>query len=335
MLNIYTHEGYLDMGEVLASPYPFIVIVGARGCGKTYSSLKYVVENDIRFLYMRRTKTILDIVTDPKYSPFKVINDDLHTDIIPEVSKHGYGIFKHEETGETAGYAAALSTFANLRGFDGSDIKMLIWDEFIPEPSEIVRFDEFSAFTNAYETINRNREFDGSEPLKAVLMSNSDLLYSGVVAGLNIADPLVKMQEEKIEVLEMSKDLVLIRPDNPKFYEKKKDTVLYRITAGTDFSEMALNNNFTVEDRSRIKTRPLKEFNIICSYRGLYIYKHKSDGTWYVTRTGSGSPVEYKTTEADRRRYLREQTAVWRAYNRRKVYFENVSVQAVFLEIYK
>lgn len=334
MLNIYTPDGFLDMGEVLASPYPFIIIIGARGCGKTYGALKYVIEQDQRFLYIRRTKTILELITDIRYSPFKKLNEDMHLDIIPEMSK-GFGVYKHEDSGEVAGYAAALSTIANVRGFDGSDVKILIWDEFIPEPSEVVRFNEFSAFTNAYETINRNREFDGSEPLKAVLMSNSDLLYSSVVSGLGIADSLVKMQEEGIEVLEFSRDILLIRPDSPKFYEQKKDTVLYRVTAGTDFSEMALNNNFTIEDRSRIKTRPLKEFNVVCSYRGLYIYKHKSDGTWYVTRTGSGSPAEYKTTEADRRRYLREQTAVWRAFNKRKVYFENVSVQAVFLEIYK
>lgn len=334
MLNIYTPDGFLDMGEVLASPYPFIVIIGARGCGKTYGALKYVIEHEQRFLYMRRTKTILELITDKRYSPFKKLNEDLHMDIIPEMSK-GFGVYKHEDSGEVAGYAAALSTIANVRGFDGSDVKIMIWDEFIPEPSEVVRFNEFAAFTNAYETVNRNREFDGSEPLKAVLMSNSDLLYSSVVAGLGIADSLVKMQEEKIDVLEFSGDVLLIRPDSPKFYEQKKDTVLYRVTAGTDFSEMALNNNFTIEDRSRIKTRPLREFNIVCSYRGLYIYKHKSDGTWYVTRTGSGSPIEYNSTEADRRRYLREQTAVWRAYNKRKVYFENVSVQAVFLDIYK
>ncbi len=333
-MNLYTDKGYLDMGAVLSAPHPFIIIIGARGCGKTYGALKYVIEQRVKFLYLRRTKTILDMITDKRYSPFKKINEDLHYDIQPEVSK-GYGIYTDGDTGSVVGYAAALSTIANLRGFDGSDIELLIWDEFIPEPSEISRFNEFSAFANAYETINRNREFEGRPALKAVLMSNSDLLYSPVVSGLNIADDLVRMQEEKLEVLQKSKDILLIRPDSPKFYEQKKDTVLYRVTEGSGFSDMALKNLFTVEDRSRIKERPIQEYNPIALYKGICIYKHKSGSSWYVSEKISGSPAIYQDTEAEKRRYLREQTAIWRAFNKRKVYFENVRVQSVFLEIYK
>lgn len=334
MENLYTDKGYLDMGEVISSPYPFIIVIGARGCGKTYGALKYVMDSGIRFMYMRRTKTIMDIITDKRFSPFKKLNEDLHRDIQPEVSK-GYGLYIDKDSGETIGYAAALSTIANLRGFDGSDIELLIYDEFIPEPTEVVRFNEFSAFVNAYETINRNRELTGAPPLKAVLMSNSDLLYSSIVTGLGIADHLVEMQEEGIEVLEHSPDVLLIRPDNPTFHEEKAKTALYRVTAGSEFSEMALNNQFTVEDRSRIRELPIREYNIVCTYKEICIYKHKSNGTWYVTREKSGSPKEYGTTDADRRRYLREQMAVWKAFNKRKVYFKNVDVQSVFLDIYK
>ena len=198
-----------------------------------------------------------------------------------------------------------------------------------------MRFNEFSAFVNAYETINRNRELTGAPPLKAVLMSNSDLLYSSIVTGMGIADHLVEMQEDGIEVLEHSPDVLLIRPDNPVFHAEKAKTALYRVTAGSEFSEMALNNRFTVEDRSRIREMPIREYNIVCIYKDICIYKHKSNGTWYVTREKSGSPKEYGSTDADRRRYLREQMAVWKAFNKRKVYFKNVDVQSVFLEIYK
>lgn len=334
MENLYTDKGYLDMGEVLSSPYPFIFIIGARGCGKTYGALKYVMEHDVRFIYMRRTDKILKIITDEFFSPFKKLNKDLHRDIQPELLK-GFGLYIDKDTDQTIGFAAALSTISSVRGFDSSDIELLIYDEFIPEPTEIVRFDEFSAFTNAYETINRNRELEGEPPLKAVLMSNSDLLYSSIVTGFKIADHLVEMQEEGIEVLEHSPDVLLIRPDNPVFHEEKAKTALYRVTAGSEFSEMALNNQFTVEDRSRIREMPIREYNIVCCYKEICIYKHKSNGTWYVTRERSGSPKEYGTTDADRRRYLREQMAVWKAFNKRKVYFKNVDVQSVFLEIYK
>lgn len=333
-MNLYTDQGYLDMGAVISAPYPFIIVVGARGCGKTYGALKNVLEDNIRFIYLRRTKAILDVITDRRFSPFKKLNEDLHRDIQPEISK-GYGMYKDMDTGDLIGYAAALSTIANLRGFDGSDIELMIYDEFIPEPTEIVRFNEFSAFTNAYETINRNREFEGRPPLKAVLLSNSDLLYSTIVSGFHLSDTLVQMQEEGLEWVEFSPDILLVRPDSVKFKEQKQDTALYRVTQGTEFQEMSLHNMFIVQDRERVKYRPLKEFNVVCCYNGMYIYKHKTDSTYYVCRRGSGTPKVYQNTDADNRRFKREQMAIWRAFLRKKVYFETVDVQTDFLEVYK
>ena len=112
MENLYTDDGYLNMGEVIDSPYPFIIVIGARGCGKTYGALKYVMETGVRFMYLRRTKIIMDIITDKRFSPFKKLNEDLHRDIEPETSK-GYGLYIDKDTKETVGYAAALSTIAN------------------------------------------------------------------------------------------------------------------------------------------------------------------------------------------------------------------------------
>ena len=333
-MNLYTDQGYLDMGAVISAPYPFIFVIGARGCGKTYGALKYVLEHDVKFMYMRRTKTILDVITDRRFSPFKKINEDMHRDIEPEVSK-GYGIYKDMDSQEVKGYAAALSTIASLRGFDGSDIDLLIYDEFIPETTEIVRFNEFNAFTNAYETINRSRELEGRPPLKAVLLSNSDLLYSTIVSGFKLSDELVQMQEEGLEWVEHSPEILLIRPDSVKFKQQKQQTALYKATQGTEFEAMALNNLFTVQDRDRIKYRPLHEFNVICCYDKLYMYKHKTDGSFYICRRGSGSPKIYKNTEADNRRFKREQMTIWRAFLRKKVYFETVDVQTDFLEVYK
>lgn len=335
-LDIYEPSGYLDMGRIISAPYPYIVAVGCRGCGKTYGSLKYALEAGVRFMYLRRTAKQLQIVCNPIFNPFKPLNRDLHVEVVPALSD-GYGVFQKigdDGKGTVIGYAAALSTFANLRGFDGSDVELLIWDEFIPEPSESVKFDEFSAFCNAVETLNRNRELTGGPPVKVVMLSNSNLIYGGIVAGFHLGDELMRMQEEDLELLEHSEDMLLVRPTSQAFREKKKDTALYRLTAGTSFSSMALDNRFTVEDRERIRLRPLREYIPLADIKGVVIYKHKSDGTFYASRIRSGTPKVYKDTESDRRRFLREQVAVWKAFNRRKLYFESVDVQDAYLQIY-
>ena len=56
------------MGAVISAPYPFIIVISGRGGGKTYGSLRYCIEHGIKFLYLRRTKTILELITDPATS---------------------------------------------------------------------------------------------------------------------------------------------------------------------------------------------------------------------------------------------------------------------------
>lgn len=330
--DLYLSSNYLDMGRIISAPFPFIIVISGRGGGKTYGSLKYCMENKIKFLYLRRTKTILELITDARYQPFKRINADTGRDIQADYGR-GIGSFKDAATGELIGYAAALSTISNIRGFDGSDIELIIWDEFIPEPGERITFNMLTAFYNAVETVGRNRELEGRPPVKCVLLSNSDLIYSDVIAGLGIGETLYQMQETGTEIVEYSPELLLIMPRLEAFRDDKADTALYRLTAGSSYASVALDNNFAIEDRAQIKKRDLRQLRPVCSIAGLTFYRGKSGGLWYVCRHLSGSPKMYDNTDADRRRFRREQAAVLHAHARRRLYFADVDVQTKFREL--
>ena len=320
------------MGAIIKAPYPFIMVISGRGGGKTYGSLLYCIENGVKFLYLRRTKTILELITDPRYQPFKRINTDTGRDIRSEYGK-GIGSFTDGETGELVGYAAALSTIANIRGFDGSDIELIIWDEFIPEPGERVTFNQLIAFYHAVETIGRNRELEGRPPVKSILLSNSDLIYSDVISGLGIGEQLYQMQQTGTEILEASPELLLIMPKLDEFRAEKADTALYRLTAGTAFSSVALDNTFAIEDRRLIGKKDLRQFRPVCSISGMTFYKAKAGGSWYACRHRSGSPKDYEDTDADVRRFRREQTLVFLAFSKRRLFFQDVDVQTRFREL--
>lgn len=330
----YTPEGYIDMGAVISAPYPFIVVVSSRGGGKTYGTLQHVIDQDLRFIYFRRTKAILEIIADPRYQPFKRLNTDRGWEIEPTSGKGLPTFVDRQDDDRIVGYAAALSTFSNVRGFDASDVDIVIWDEFIPEPHERLTFNSFSAWSNALETIGRNRELEGREPLKVVMLSNSDVIYGDVVEGFGIGDELLRMQEEGLEELEHSKDLLLVMPQLTDFKAKKADTALYRLTAATEFADVALRNKFPVEDRSHIGPQPLKEYKAVAAINGLCIYKHKSSSRWYVTTHVSGDPKRYQNNKTDLKRYIREQKAIAYAYMRRNVYFSGIDVQTRFRKIY-
>lgn len=327
---LYTAAGFIDMGAVLAAPYPFVIVIGARGVGKTYGALSDVaLDNPQRFIYFRRSRAIIDLLMEPALQPFKRINIDRGTDIRPEYSK---GIGRFYSGDKLLGYAAALSTFANVRGFDGSDITVMIYDEFIPEPGEIVRFNAYLALLNAYETINRNREMDGEPPLKLILLSNSDNIYNDIVSGFGIGDDLYYMQQTGIEQKEHG-GLLLIRPAAERFKEKKAATALYNI-ASDGYKNVALENRFIIETEQNIKPRPLREYIPVALIMGICIYRHKSNGRYYVTFKTTGAPREYGPGEAERRRYLRENAGIWRAYERRRVDFETINAQTAFRKIY-
>ena len=52
-MKLYQESGYVNIAGILSLDVPFNFVVGGRGTGKTYTSLDYVVENDIKFMFMR------------------------------------------------------------------------------------------------------------------------------------------------------------------------------------------------------------------------------------------------------------------------------------------
>ena len=330
----YTKEGFIEMGELLndSSSFPYLVLISSRGGGKTYGTLKWLVESGLKFIYFRRSKQILDIISDPAYHPLKRLNQDLGWDVRPK-SGRGLTALLDGKHPDPIGYMAALSTFSNVRGFDASDVKVMVWDEFIPEPSDRITFNMFSAWANAIETVNRNRELQGDDPVRVIMLSNSDLIYGDVVAGFHIGDELLRMQEEGIEMLEHSRDMLLVMPALKDFVAHKSDTALYRLTEGSEFSDVALGNVFPIEDRSMISIQPLNEYKPVAVISGVCIYKHKTGRTYYCCRHRSGNPPVYKNNKTDIRRFMRNHQAVVVAYMKKKIYYESIDVQTVIRKI--
>lgn len=331
--DLYTGSGYLNMEAVLALGYPFTIIITLRGGGKTYGALSYMVEHGQRFIYFRRTKIAAELAASADYNLFKKLNTDKGYGVFTAFSaRTGTGAFSRD--GDVIGYITALSSVAGIRSIDGSDINFLIFDEFIPQPEEKRLYDAFLAWSNADETINRNREADGGQPARRLLMANADTIYGDIVAGYGIGDALLWMQETGTEAVEFSPDMVLLRPGMAELLERKKDTSLYRVTAGSDFSRVALENEFRIEDRERIKKQPVREFLPVCFHHGICFFRHKSNNKWYVSRKKSGRPKMYKETDADRRRFLNENPGIWPAYLAKRIIFEDLGAQQAFLSIF-
>ena len=332
MSMIYLDIGYLDIHTLLARGLPFNFAVGGRATGKTYGSLKECIDADRRFLFLRRTQAQADIVTRPEFSPFKKICEDMEIDITSfPVTKYNSAFCYYTENNEgkkvpegaPIGYSAALSTFSNIRGFDASDIDLMIFDEFIPERHERPIKNEFEALMNCYETVNRNRELQGNKPVQLLCLANANDVANPVFVGFNLVRKATSMLAKKQEVyIDNSRGICLYMLQKSPISEEKRNTVLYKATEGTRFSEMALDNQFSFNDMGMVTSRPLKEFNPVCCISKICIYKHKSDGTYYVSMHHSGSSPYYSDSESDIQRFRRMYGWLWDAYMKRKITFE-------------
>ena len=334
-MKIYDSSGYVNVRGILDEGYPFNFLVGGRGTGKTYTTLKVAREDERLFMLMRRTQSQADLISKPEFSVFKPLNEDLRWNVmVKSISK--YNSMFYTDDGETihpVGYTCALSTISNMRGFDASDIQLLIYDEFIPEKHERLLKNEADALFNAYETMNRNREIKGVAPIQMVCLANANDITNPVFESLKLIRIADRMQKGNTDRwTDDRRGIQLIMLHRSPISRKKANTALYNLTEGTDFASMAIDNDFNV-NRQHVRPRPLSEYVPVCSIGELCIYRHKSENRIYATTHLSGVfNRKYSLSESDRLHYQRIYRVHWDMYIGNKLDFEDVLSEKLFLK---
>ena len=333
MGKIYNEEGWVNWNYILEQQASFISVVGARGVGKTYGIFRKLIEEKKKFIYLRRLKSQLDQCGKVEGNPFKKLNTDLDRNILP-FSSGGILTFREDDkAGEIVAAGVALSVVANIRGIDFSDYDYIVFDEFIASIGERPIKNEFSAFLNFYETVNRNRELEGKLPVKCVMLGNANTLVNPYFSSWHFMKTAVKMI--------MGGQMVWRSPDNSRLVilllnspisEKKKDTALYQ-NATSDFIEMALDNSFRT-DETNIRSEPLKEYIHIVSVGELGIYRHKSERKYYVSSTQSDKPY-YDSFGIGLKMFQQDYYMLRVHYMVSKnVWFESFELEVIFRELF-
>lgn len=327
----FLDSGYADIKSILSVNVPFIFLIGGRGTGKTYGALQYAIQEEKKIMLMRRTQSQADLINRPEFSPFKAVEKDMAVDIsVKSVNKYSSAFYKDDVC---IGYTCALSTVSNLRGFDASDIDMLIYDEFIPEKHERPIKNEGSAFLNAYETMNRNRELRGSDPLQLLALANANDISNPLFMELGLIDICDKMKQKNNPVYaDKQRGVCIVMLDGSKISEQKKDTALYRLTgSGSAYADMALTNEFAYNSTDSIRSQNIRQYKIICGVGDIYIYRHRSDRRYYITEYASGKCDKFGSDEVEVERFLKHWGRIlYGAYMNNNVWFENMLVKSLF-----
>lgn len=260
--------------------------LGGRGIGKTYSAFSYAFNNDLKFLYVRSTDTQIKVCLTPdKGNPFKKWAADHKRTIYIRRSEDVSDIVEalDAEQEKVWGYACALSTFENLRGVDFQDIDLIIYDEFIQ--IKTLNFDAFRSFLNMYESVNRNRELEGREPVRVMFLANTQELMNPILFGFDLVRDIEQMKIAGQK--RFSRGDIYVELCDSEVSAAKEKSVLYRNLKPDDaYLEEAIKNSFSRNDFSGIKKpKNLKEWKPLCMIDEVTIYRHKSRSELYCTQS--------------------------------------------------
>lgn len=325
---------YYDVAEDISS-YPdawLYIIVGGRNTGKTYSTLRYCVDHNIKFVYVKRTIKDVEMITaghkigqkfdenapDIDFSPFKALNRDFNYNIrafgIPKVEGVA-GFWKCDGTCQPVGtpiaYVVALSAVASVKGFDLSDCDWIVFDEFIPQPWERVSRSEGSQIMELYKTVGRDREHRGLAPLKLIALANAVSISNPLMNIVEVTDQFAMMQAGADCIQYVPDRLILLHQilDNDAFQDKEKDSAIYKAMGQTNWGQMAFENKFAYDDFTSVDKRNLKEYKPRCEiiYKREHWYVYQKNADFYMCRSRhQGMQVYDLNKENDQKRFYWE-----------------------------
>lgn len=314
-----TQEEFLEVnGKRYINPFGFldswyngVFIVGGRNTGKTFNALDTCrqwshTNNEHRFGYLRRTikevQGICKSVGNDKLSlnPFKKVNKVKNYDVVPEQLTPEIYVFKEQD--KHLGYIFPLSVGTEVKSADFSDVDVLIFDEFIPLPEQIIRGDDGSSFVTLYNTIDREREFieseqgrivDHKKKLAFVCLANSTTVNNAVFRTFDLVDQ-VAMASMKLT----DKPLVLDFHDRhfkvillPLTKEEKEEALqggIYSMLPSDSKhikSDLELSFYDDFSGIGKIQVNGYKPLYYATYKSKLYEFLINTKGKWYVRQT--------------------------------------------------
>lgn len=270
------------------------VAYSARGSGKTYSFFRYCIENELPFLYLKRTQIDIDLLSREDFSPFKPLMRDYGWNIKTE--KLYEGILRILKDGEVIGYCMAMSAVHKYKGFDLSEVRYMCLDEFIPQLTERVNRKEGELLLDLYMTVSRDREARGEDPLKLCLFANATELYCPITETLGIVDALAGLNATGADYIYLDERRIMLHHIIGSV-SAGEDTAIFAGMKGTQWADMAFGGTFSYNDFSKVRRIPLAGYvpyvRVRYQRKDLYIYQHKSNGHFYMTDSKGRTVYQY------------------------------------------
>lgn len=337
-----TKKIFYNYSTLLSYAWAWIlVVIGARGRGKTYGAKKWLLNGWIykheKFIILRDSedecKTISkdngvrfwqDVLKDKKFADKKI-------DI--EMTKDSVII-----NGELAGYVMPASLFYKFKGSQYNDVKRILYDEFIRENQVRYNGNRAIQFLNSIFTIGRFRN-DFKMILTANALDRGDTLLVDVFQ-ISIKDFGLYKRRDKGVILDYA-------VNSKEFEQYQRDGQAYKLVKGTRFEANLIGNKFANDDIEYFdKKKPCDLYGIYYSRKDdifVRVYQAKDGTEWYATKDTNPNAVAYMRFTFDIKNVTNriklapteEKKILQKIFANGLIKFENSFIMKVFKEIIK
>lgn len=253
--------GHYDPRKLFSFGCSVMGCIGARRVGKTFSFKKYVLNQYLtkgyKFVWLRDNDEARKRLADNHGAKF--FSDCKKMNLKGQLKGHieGETIFNDKTT---IGYLMPSSTFQNYKGNDYDEIKIIVYDEFIPEKTKASRGNSAWEFINSIYTIASTRK-----DIKIILLANAldrgDLILNFL--GLKIRDYGFYLDREKGVCFQYA-------DNSPDFIKQQHESTIGKLIKGTEYEENLFNSKFADDTNQFYDKRPTKckLFMIACTEEG-------------------------------------------------------------------
>lgn len=252
---------WYDLGQTLSYNCLFNMIIGNRGCGKSYGlkkrAVKLFLEKGHQFVYLRRYQEEIDETAESYFDDIIINNEfpDAHI----EYKAGCYFI-----NDQLAGYSMALTKAKSYKSISFPLVYLIIFDEFLIEDNGYTRYlkNEVKQFLGLYMSIDRYRGCTVFFLANSVSMINPYTLYWNLQLpyGSNIC---------------RRGDVLLQLVQDEEFIKERKETRFGKLIAGTDFEQYAIENKFVEDSKTFLMKKTEK-----AQYYFTFKYHGEQFGVW-------------------------------------------------------
>lgn len=292
-------------------------------------SVEQFLKKHSQFLYLRRyDNEIKEIFEDTKGQ--KDFFDDIK-DKFPDHELQAKGR-KFYCDGEVFGFAKRMTEAQDLKSSVYQNVKIIIFDEFVIEDQRHRHYlkNEGMILLGIIDSIIRNRS-----DIKIFILGNAvkGIEYSPLFSFFNLSLPYNK------DVKLFKDNLILVQyMDNEEFRKEREQTLIGKLSKGTDYNKYALQNQILDKNNSFLahKTGSSK-FSFALIYEGetYGIWNDYHEGKVFVSLDHDPyTPYKFSMTLSDHSPNLMMFNAM-KKYNFWKSFLENFKLGVVYFESQK